>query len=231
MSNRENLYRPIHKGIRSMLYELGLRLGVADFTNLAETNEVARQLKEDLAVSVSNCILCLLRAHSHHEERDFFSAVRPFDQDVVDLMMVEHREITRRVYQLGETCDELLALTDPARRIEVGDRLALEANDLFAIYLAHLNNEEATMVPIMWERFTDEELRALRARFYNMIPLPRFEEWMRWTIPALNRHELVVLLSGMKSDPPPNRYADMVRLSRGLLGPERWPAVEAQLSA
>ena len=54
---------------------------------------------------------------------------------------------------------------------------------------------------------------------------------MRWTIPALNRHELVVLLSGMKADPPPNRYAEMVRLSRGLLGPERWPAVEAQLSA
>ena len=230
MSNRENLFRPIHKGIRSMLYELGLRLGIADFTNVAETNAIARQLKEDLVVSVSNCILCLLKAHSHHEEQDFFPAVRPFDKDVVDLMMVEHGEITRHVYLVGKTCDELLSLTDPARRIEVGDRLALEANDLFALYLAHLNNEEATMVPIMWERFSDEELRALRARFYNTIPLPRFEEWMRWTIPALNRHELVILLSGMRTDPPPNRYADMVRLSRELLGPERWPAVETQLS-
>ena len=230
MSNRENLFRPIHKGIRSMLYELGLRLGIADFTHVAETNAVVRQLKEDLAVSVSNCILCLLKAHSHHEQQDFLSAVRPFDKDIVDLKKVEHGAITRHIFLVGKTCDELLALNDPARRIEVGDRLTLEVNDLFVLYLAHLNNEEATMVPIMWERFSDEELRALRARFYNTIPLPRFEEWMRWTIPALNRHELVILLSGMRADPPPNRYADMVRLSRELLGPERWPAVEMQLS-
>lgn len=212
-----------------MIYELGLRIGLADFTDVTETNELARQLQHDLSGTVSNCLLCLLQAHSHHEERDFFAAVRPHDKDLIDLMMVEHREIARRVYGVAKTCDELIAASDPRRRIEIGDRLALEANDLFAAYLAHLNNEEATVVPVMWERFTDEELRALRAQFYNTIPLPRFEEWMRWTLPALNVHELVVLLSGMKGEPAPNRFDDAVRVAKETLDAPRWTVVHDRL--
>lgn len=211
-----------------MIYELGLRLGTTDFTNLDESNALVRELREDLTGSVSNCILCLLQAHSKHEEKDFFSALRPFDEDVVGLMMKEHGEISRQVRGVARTCDELTHLTDPARRIEIGDRLSLEANDLFAAYLAHLNNEEAMLVPVMWERFTDEQLRALRAQFYNTIPLARFEEWMRWTLPALNSNELAVLLSGMKREPAPNRWGEMARIGREVLGPDRWSAVEAK---
>jgi len=230
MTQRENLFGPIHKGIRSMIYDLGLRLGTTDFTNRTESNEVASQLRHDLNGSISNCILCLLKAHSRHEEADFFSAIRAFDTDVIDLMLVEHREITRRVHGVAKTCAELLGLTDPARRIEVGDRLTLEANDLFALYLAHLNNEESTLVPVMWERFTDEQLRRLRAQFYNAIPLARFEEWMRWTLPALNVNELLVLLHGMKSDPPPNRFEDALRVAEGALAGDRWNRLQAQLA-
>lgn len=213
-----------------MIYDLGLRLGVTDFTNVTDSNHLATQLQHDLSGAVSNCILCLLRAHSSHEEQDYFSAIRPFDEDAVDIMLVEHREIKRRIYWVSKTCNELLDLTDPARRIELGDRLTLEANDLFAMYLAHLNNEEATLVPVMWERFSDDQLRALRAQFYNAIPLERFEEWMRWTMPALNLNELTILLSGMKSDPAPSRYEDALRIAKQTLDPDRWATLSAKLA-
>lgn len=214
-----------------MIYELGLRLGVTDFTSVQESNEVALQLKHDLIDSRSNCILCLLWAHSNHEERDFFSAMIPFDKELVELMMGEHRSLGRQILELGKTCDELVGLTDRARRVEVGDRLCLEANDLFAAYFSHLNNEEATLVPAMWERFTDAQLRGLRAQFYNHVPLPRFEEWMRWTLPALNPEELEILLRGMRTDPAPNRYGDAVRLAEATLPPDRWGTVRSRLDS
>ncbi len=214
-----------------MIYELGLRLGTADFTSVAESNEIALQLKYDLMRSTTNCILCLLYAHSKHEERDFFAAVIPFDRDVVELMLADHRDIAKRIIDLAKSCDDLVSLTDPNRRIEAGDRLNLDASDLFAMYLAHLNNEEATMVPIMWEHFSDQQLRELRARFYNQIALPRFEEWMRWTIPALNTQELGVLLKGMRTDPPPNRFQDAMRIAETTLAPDRWASVKSQLGA
>jgi len=231
MSTRENLFRPIHKGIRSMIFVLGLRLGTTDFTNLTESNEVALQLKRDLASSTSNCILCMLQTHSLHEDRDFFSPVRAFDEDPVKMMAAEHAVIVRRIYSVAKLCDDLLAIADPEHRIEAGDRLVLEANDLFAFYLAHLNNEEALIVPVMWEHFTDAELRAMRAQFYNTIPLPLFEQWMRWTLPALNVNELTVLLSGMKTDPPPNRFDDAMRIAHEALRPDRWALIQSAVGS
>jgi len=226
MSDRENLFRPIHKGIRSMIFLLGQRMGTTDFTNPGESNDLAKQLRRDLTRSASNCILCLLQTHSLHEDKDFFTAVRQFDEEPVKLMTAEHAVIVRRIYEVAKLCDELTEISDPARRIEAGDRLTLETNDLFAFYLAHLNNEEALLVPLMWENLSDEQLRALRAQFYNTIPLAAFEEWMRWTLPALNVHELSILLSGMKLDPPPNRFADAMRLGKATVPHDRWAQVE-----
>jgi len=208
-----------------MIYTFGLRLGATDFTNVAESNAIAVELKRELALSASNCFLCMLQAHSSHEEKDFFAPLRQFDEDPIRLMMAEHSVIIRRVYDVAKLCEQLVALTDASARIEAGDRIVLEANDLFAFYLAHLNNEEALLVPVMWEHFTDTMLRALRAQFYNRIPLPLFEEWMRWTLPALNVHELVVLLSGMKSDPRPNRFADAIRVGDETVEQGRWAQV------
>jgi len=229
MTNRENLFRPIHKGLRSMIYELGLRLGTTDFTNVSESNAIAELLKQELTQSLPNCLVCLLLTHSVHEEDDIFAPVRPFDPDVVELMLKEHRAIVRQVHEISKICDQLRSLQEPNHRIEAGDQLHQSASDLFAYYLMHMNNEEATLVPVMWDRFSDEQLRALRAQFYNRIPLTQFETSMRWTLPALNPIELQVLLTGMKSDPSPNRFSDAMRVGKEMLGADRWAVVEEQL--
>jgi Hemerythrin HHE cation binding domain len=228
MSDRENLFRPIHKGIRSMLFELGHELQTTDFADETSSNRFVTRLKHDLGDSLSNCILCLLKVHSTHEEKDIFSRLRAFDPDAVDLVMKEHGEAARRIWQIAKTCDELLGVSAPARRIEVGDRLNQEVNELFAFYLSHLNNEDATLVPLLWERFTDEQLRAIRAEFYDSLPLPLFETWMRWTLPSLNQHELVVLFSGLKKDPTP-RLKDWERLAHETLTPDRWLNLSEQV--
>ncbi|MHB8352215.1 MAG: hemerythrin domain-containing protein [Thermoplasmata archaeon] len=229
MTTRENLFRPIHKGIRSMLYELGSRLQATNFADVTETNAITTRLKHDLGNALSNCILCLLRTHSSHEEKDIFSALRPHDPDVVDVMMRQHAEVARRIHDVSKTCDEIMGLTSPARRIEVGDRLNLEVNDLFAYYLTHLNDEESIMVPVMWEWFTDEQLRAMRDKFYDSVPLPLFEVWMRWTLPSLNVNELLVLFSGLKQSPESARFKDWVRLAHETLDLPRLRALEDQV--
>jgi len=229
MSERENLFRPIHKGVRAMLYELGRKVGATDFRSETESRAIADELRRDLKGSTSDCILCLLRAHSAHEERDFFAPMRRFDAEPVDLMIAEHREIARRIVVVAKTCEELERELSEARRVEIGDRLEAESNEIFARYLAHLNNEEATLVPLMWEWFSDEELRAFRARFYNVIPLARFEEWMRWSLPALNPHELALFFRGLKLDPAPNRFRDAMRVAEATLDATRLLRLKEQV--
>jgi len=229
LTERENLFTPIHKGIRSMTYEMGRRLGSTDFRDPLATHRMADELSANLPFVASNCFLCLLSVHSHHEEKDFFAPVRPHDEDVVEHLMKEHRSLQARVRVVASVCDDLQEESDPNRRVELSDRLQLELNDLFALSLSHMNDEESLLVPIMWEHFTDEQLRNLRAQFYNRIPLDRFQEWMRWTLPALNPDELRRLLSGMKADPAPNRFADAMRIAQERLPPDRWALVHSEL--
>jgi hemerythrin HHE cation binding domain-containing protein len=225
MSERENLFRPIHKGIRLMLYQLGSRLQAQSFADVNESNAVVARIKRDLGDSLSNCLLCLLSAHAGHEERDIFSRVNVHDPDVVTLVMREHGDVARCIQSVAKTCDEVMELTQSARRTEVGDRLIAEVNDLVALYLSHLNNEETLLVPVMWEWFNDDEIRAMRMIFYDHLPLPLFETWLRWALPALNQEELIVLYSGLKTPPRTPRLNDWVRLAHENLSLERWLAL------
>lgn len=222
MTERQNLFRPIHKGIRSMLYESGTRLQRMDFADVAASNAFVDDLKHDLGASLSNCLLCLISIHAKHEERDIFAKLRVHDSEAVDLVMKEHAELTRRIHDVAKLCDALPPLSDPKARIELGYRLELDANELFTSYMSHLNHEEDWVVPVMWQWFTDDELNAMRAVFYNNLPLPLFETWMRWAIPAMNPEELLVFMRGMASDPAPNRLADALRVARAVLPPARW---------
>ncbi|MGA8710699.1 MAG: hemerythrin domain-containing protein [Thermoplasmata archaeon] len=225
MSERENLFRPIHKGIRLMLYQMGSGLQSLDFTDVAESNAAVVRIKRDLGNAASNCVLCLLTAHAGHEERDIFAKIRVHDADVVRLVMKEHGEVARRILGVSKLCDEVTAIADPQRRVETGDRFVQELNELIAAYLSHLNTEEATLVPVMWEWFDDEQIRAMRNIFYESIPLPLFETWMRWTLPSMNTEELIVLYSGLKVKPQTPRVKDWVRLAHETLPFEQWLAL------
>jgi hypothetical protein len=222
MSERENLFRPIHKGIRSMLYDLGSQLQTVNFADVNESNQFATRLKHDLGNSLSNCMLCLLSAHASHEERDIFSQVRPHDPAAVETAMKEHAEVIRRVGGVSKTCDEVMRLTTPASRLEAGNRLNEEVDSLLAFYLSHLNHEEALLVPVLWRWFTDEQIRAMRTVFYASLPSPLFETWMRWTLPSLNQEELVALFSDLKMGPETARFDDWVRMARETLNLPRW---------
>jgi hypothetical protein len=167
----------------------------------------------------------LLKIHAGHEERDIFAKVRVHDPDVVDLVMKEHAELARRIESVAKTCKTMMSLRDPGSRIELGDRFIQEVNDLLAFYLSHMNNEETLLVPVMWEWFSDEEIRAMRMNFYDKIPLPQFEAWMRWTLPAMNSEELIVLFSGLKTSPESPRIKDWIRLAHETLGLDRWVAL------
>lgn len=229
MTERENLFRPIHKGLRAMIYDLGKRLQTTDFTDETSGRATIKDLQESLAAGVSNCVLCLLIAHSTHEEKDFFHPIIPFDSDVVNLMLEEHREIVARIARLAEPCDAWRNETSPARRIEIGDRLNLETNDLFVYYLRHMNNEEATIVPVMWEHFTDAQLRKMRADYHLNTPRERFNVWMRWTLPALNLNELVILFRGLKEDGPAVLLERMTEIASATVEPSRWEATRERV--
>ncbi|MGB6501221.1 MAG: hypothetical protein WBG19_07475 [Thermoplasmata archaeon] len=205
-----------------MLYQMGAGLQAKDFSDVATSNLFVEQLKRDLGSSQSTCVLCLLRVHAGHEETSLFSPLRKHDPDAVEIVMNEHGHLAKRIATVSATCDALVKISDSPHRIEVGDRLVREVNDLIAAYLHHMNNEEALLVPVMWEWFSDDQLASMRRELYDHLPLRVFETWMRWALPAMNEEELVILFKGLTAEPRSPRFNDWVRMAHSTLDLERW---------
>ena len=228
---REDLFTPIHKGIRSMIYELGTRLQKADYTNLSATEAIVTQLKHNLQSANSTCIVCMLHEHAGHEEESIFPQIAPHDSKVVDTLIQAHVEITRQVIEISKVADELLLLKDSDQRMEMGAKLNAMTNNLFAYYLAHLNNEEATILPLTWKYLTDDQMRAIRAKIQMATPPERYAEWMRWILSSLNVNELVGMISGMKMAAPPQVLEKTMVLAEQCVDKDIWNTVKVRMSS
>ena len=228
MSERQNIFRPIHKGIRSMIYMHASHLQSLDFRDRSVSDGAVSGLRKDLGDSLSNCVLCLLSIHSRHEEHDILSKLKRHDPGAVEMVMKEHAAIAGAIRDVAATCDEVLRAPDDKERVRLGDRLLLETDALFAQYMVHLNHEEDWVVPVMWQWFTDEQLNAMRGAFYNNLPGPLFDTWMSWTLPALNPHELAIFVRGL-AGPSPNRLDDVLRVAKATISPERWLGLRAAI--
>jgi hemerythrin superfamily protein len=124
----------------------------------------------------------MLHEHAGHEEESIFPQIAPHDSKVVDTLIQAHVEITRQVVEISKVADELVQLKDNYQRMELGTKLNSLVNSLFAYYLAHLNNEEATILPLTWKYLTDDQMRAIRAKIQMATPPERYAGWMRWIL-------------------------------------------------
>ena len=227
---REDLFTPIHKGIRSMIYELGAKLQKADFTDLSATEAIVTQLKHNLQSANSTCIVCMLHEHAGHEEQSIFPQIAPHDSTIVDTMIQAHVEITRQVVEIAKVADELVQLKSNDQRMQNGAKLNTLVNALFAYYLAHLNNEEATILPLTQKYLTDEQMRGIRAKIQMATPPERYAEWMQWIMSSLNVNELTGMFSGMKMSAPPLVLEKMMHLAEQSVDKDIWSVVKARLS-
>lgn len=219
---REDLFTPIHKSIRSMIYRLGSQLQKTDFTDQSATESMVAQLKQNLQYANSNCIICLLHDHSGHEDESIFPQIAQFESKAVEEVIQEHVAVTKRIIEISTVADELVQLKDNGERIDAGNRLNRLVNSLFAYYLAHLNKEEETILPLTWKYLTDEQLRAIRTKIQMTTPPEKFAQWLRWMLPSLNVSELTGMFLGLKKGVPPPVLEKMMGLAEQDLDPETW---------
>lgn len=229
MSGKEDLFTPVHKGIRSMIYELGRELQTTDFTDRAATEALLARMEVDFnAATSANCVLCLLHAHAGDEETGPFPAIRPFDPSTVDALIEEHHAVVRRLAVVARRSAELALLSGPEERIEKGRELNQAVNEFFAYYLTHMNKEETVLVPMMREKFTDQQVQQLRTAVMRGMPRERYVAFLRWMLPALDSNELTEILVGMKRSAPPELLQLVTGIAATTVDAGRWERVRTR---
>lgn len=226
----EDLFTPVHKGLRSMIYQLSGRLQTNDFADLAATRALVTDLENDFVVAQNaGCILCVLSHHATDEETQIFPQASKVRSALIAQLIEEHHELTRRELALAKSAHELLAMDSPDARVAAGVRLNQGANELFGTYIAHMNREETELVPRMKEHFSNDQMAAMRGAIIAQMPPDRLFAILGWVLPSLNAAELTEFLAGVRRGAPPQVFQAVTDLCSAKVDPARWKTVKPRV--
>ena len=191
---RQDAFTFVHKGIRTLIYRMSNTMQSADFSDLEAIPSVATELDHGLD---------LLADHGAHEDRFLFPRLAQQEPELVRTADGHHKEIHRRIDALHPALRVIADEPDASCRVEEGERLNREFNDLFAFYLSHLCFEENKLLPVSYRVLSDDEIIGIRTAIQKSMPAERYAEFLRLMFAGANNPELIALLAGVKAGAPP----------------------------
>lgn len=212
MEQKIDLFTPIHKAIRALIYHMGGTLLTTDFSDDQEANSTFDALEK---------MLDLLEEHAHHEDNIVFPPIEKASPGISQELEVQHQEGEEKVSGLQVLLKELRT-ADTSTRIARANILSIYFTDLIAFYLSHMNREEETVLPVSQQLLSNEELTAIRVRIQMNTSPERYAEWMRWMLPALNIRELAGLYRQVKNSAPAPVFEKIQSIGREVIDEARW---------
>lgn len=217
-----DLYAPMHKACRSLVYNISIRMQVNDFTDRANTNLFLESLYHHLD---------LLHEHNASEERIVHPRARPFLPQMVEILERDHKEIERRASLVRSVAKNLPEVSSKPELATMGVRLNKAFNDFVTFFLWHINYEENTFMPGASDHFSDGQLASMRAAIIGENPLERNIEWLIIMFFSLNNLELIELISALKSSNMSDQALQVLMgLVNDLVGQERWQAISRKVA-
>jgi len=215
---RFDLFTSIHKALRAEIYETGSALQTADFAD--EQGSLG-------AVVALGPALGHLRHHHDLEEEHVFPRVKPFEEQLIDDLQLEHDQV-ERLLGVAAVAAEETASADTAARVGAGVELNRRYNELTALFLEHLAHEEATLLPATWKHFDDAQLIAIQGVIITAQQPEDLMQSLQWMFKGLNRLELVDLLSAAKATMPPPALEAVRQMGATSMEPAAWAVVREQ---
>jgi hypothetical protein len=173
---RVDLFTTIHKGVRTLLFDLSRAAARADVTSTVAIDELVEHVDR---------VLAFLDEHARLEDQFVIPEVRALDPLLADELACDHRglDAVQREVQLAA---DALALTDLSQRPTAGAQLVRIVNHLVAVHLLHMNREETEVNATLWAGRSDVELGTLRTKIAGSLPSERQALWAQILEPALN---------------------------------------------
>jgi Hemerythrin HHE cation binding domain len=214
---RADLYTPIHKAIRAVLFDTASRLGRTSFADRDEATAIAASLRQ---------LFGWLDEHAAHEDAVVLPELQRVAPELYCVLQGEHSRIDGMQRDI-EALLPRLATADAAERQALGQRLHHKLHRLIAAQLDHLEREEVEANRALWAHFDDAGLQALHARIMARIAPPRVAAWLELMLPALSRTERQGLLADLQRKLPDGAFTVVTAPARAALGEGAWRAAIA----
>lgn len=216
---RFDLYRPIHKAIRTLLFETTQLCARCDFGHAGDGARAAAAVRR---------LADFLHEHAAHEDAVIAPELERLSPELAADLRNDHARIAGLEAELVALSERLGGATD-SERVSLGRRIQDRLGRLVAEHLAHLEREECQVNRILWAHLDDGRLRELEERIVASIPPARTAEWLAVLLPAVSRPECAAILGGVAQAVPPVAFAELTASARVALGPERWSTALASM--
>lgn len=219
MENKIDLFTPIHKAIRSLIYHTGVVLQSTDFSNLEEGDRILTQLEQ---------MLILLEDHARHEDHIIFPEIEKRASGISGELEAQHREGEIKLTALVQLLNEFRELV-PQSRVNLVTKLSIIFSDFIAFYIWHMSREEEIIMPVSKANFSNAELAEIRLKIQEQISPDRYREWMKWMLPALNESELTSMYRQAKHNGPGNVFELINSIGQEFVDPVKWDRISSSV--
>ena len=217
-----DLYRPIHKGLRSAACDLISITGRVDWSSQPE---VAAWLAQ------AGPIVDILQLHGVIEDAFYHPALEEAQLGCTEETAATHRARAQDLKSILERLDDLQQLPDgDAARLDQGQRFYFELCQAVALDIDHLAQEEVDLLPIFEAEFTDDELLAIRWQVFRYCTDDQLRLNLRYVVRAVNVHERAFYLHNLQAGPD-GVFELATELAREQLTEDEWAATSEQLAA
>lgn len=215
----EDLYRDIHKGIRSELFALTLDAGRIDPSDRAARTAVASHLHD---------VVGLLVSHAEHEDSAVQPALELHLPELAEKIAADHVALEARLVLLEDLAASAVDAAGGAQR-ETGHRLYLELASFTSAYLEHQDVEERVLMPALEATIGVEAVFAIHQAIVSSIPPDEMAASLAVMLPAMNIDDRAAMLGGMQAGAPAEVFAGVWALAGSVLTDADHAALGARL--
>lgn len=218
-SQRFDIYRFIHKGMRAYLSDTLLTVGRMDL----ESNTDLQAGLDALEGLLDFC-----ESHLQHENTFIHPAMEKVQPGSARDMSAHHGQHEAMI-------DELRDATESLRQSAPSDREGLAAGlyrklALFvADNLVHMHEEETRNNEILWRGYSDDAIIAIHDALVSTIPEAENAVAMRWMLSAFNHQERQRVLQGMQQEAPRPVFEGTLELARCTLPTTEWKKLQVAM--
>ena len=220
-NNRYNSFNQIHKGLRVMLYDTAEQMQQADMSKETLAAPVLAQVEE---------VLYLFESHAHGEDHHFNEPLEKSYPEVAKLFEKEHEEDHRLAAVLSRLITSYRMADNDAERATRAKELYYAFNEFIAFNLYHMNKEEIELNAVLWEKYSDQEIKMIEQTLVQSIPPQKMMKYAKWMIRGINDAEIIHWLSEVKAFAPAPVFEMLISIAEVELPTQRYQLVADALS-
>lgn len=215
-TKRYNVFKNIHKGLRTMLFSTQMKWQQTDFTSPEAASMVAKL----------ETVLYYYDQHANHEDQFILSKIIQQEPQIAAALEEEHvvdHELSQNLRSLLNRWRD--SSTNEARE-SAAAAVFYALNEFIAFNLYHMNKEETILLPLLWKHFSDAEILGMQDNILASINPEILIEESRWMMRSISDTEIQEWLGGVKMSAPDFVYNSFIQMAAEELPAERFTTLQ-----